>query len=199
MSEPVSLDDIKTHLRLDPDDTGEDLYLAALITAARRACERRINRSVVGAALTLTLDRFPHAPSGWPVVPVTVPAPDALEIELPGGAVTAIGGVSYLDAFGAAQQLGAAAYTALLGEPARLAPAGAWPDTAAQPGAVSIAYTVSPLAADDLAMVCQAMRLIVEGWYSHRGALAVDTRGIPTEVPLAVTWLLEPLRKWADD
>jgi uncharacterized phage protein (predicted DNA packaging) len=46
MTEPVSLSDMKAHLRLDADDTGEDTYLSAMIVAARRSIELQINRSL---------------------------------------------------------------------------------------------------------------------------------------------------------
>lgn len=46
MTEPVSLADIKAHLRLPDDETGEDAYLSALIVAARRGIETIINRAI---------------------------------------------------------------------------------------------------------------------------------------------------------
>ncbi|GGB21473.1 hypothetical protein GCM10011380_08810 [Sphingomonas metalli] len=48
MTEPVSLEDIKRHLRLDPEDTDEDAYLTSLLVAARRAVELQIGRAVIG-------------------------------------------------------------------------------------------------------------------------------------------------------
>lgn len=49
MMEPVALAQIKAHLRLDANATGEDDYLLALITAARRSVELHINRSMMTA------------------------------------------------------------------------------------------------------------------------------------------------------
>ena len=56
MSEPVALEDIKTHLRLDPDATDEDVYLTSLIIAARRMVERETQRTIVGPAPTIVDD-----------------------------------------------------------------------------------------------------------------------------------------------
>ena len=56
MSEPVALEDIKTHLRLDPDATTEDVYLNSLIVAARRMVERETQRTIVGPAPTIVDD-----------------------------------------------------------------------------------------------------------------------------------------------
>lgn len=106
MSEPVTLDQVKAHLRLDPGVTDEDGYIGALALAARRAVETRTRRTLVGAAPTLV--------------------------------------------------------------------------------------------DDDLAMACQAILLIVGSWYSNREGATTDARSIPVEVPLSVTWLLDPLVRWDD-
>jgi hypothetical protein len=57
--EPVALDDIKRHLVLDPVDASEDDYLTSMLIAARRACELRTRRTIVGEDRTLTLPAFP--------------------------------------------------------------------------------------------------------------------------------------------
>jgi uncharacterized phiE125 gp8 family phage protein len=198
MSEPVSLDIVKEHLRLDVGDTSEDAYLSGLIVAARRACEKRIDRSVVGAVEILTLDRFPGADSLWPyAITLEARSPRARDIVLAGGSIASVTALVYFDRDGAQQTLASGSYYAdLADEPAVLAPIGAWPGTAERPDAVTITYTVSPLAADDLAMVVQAMLLLIGGWYRNPEAVAVDQRGVPAELPLSVTWLLEPLRQW---
>lgn len=59
VSEPVTLADAKTHLRVDvPDD---DAYIEALIAVARTAAEDRLQRTLVNTAWRLTLDGFPPA------------------------------------------------------------------------------------------------------------------------------------------
>jgi hypothetical protein len=87
MTEPVALADIKTHLRLDPSATDEDAYLDAMILAARRACEARINRSVVGFSATATFDSFPQgagpAWSTWLWMPLEIFDPRRKDVPLP--------------------------------------------------------------------------------------------------------------------
>lgn len=56
MSEPVTLDDIKVHLRLEPGVTDEDVYLQTLIVGARRWVELHTKRVIVGASPTLVGD-----------------------------------------------------------------------------------------------------------------------------------------------
>ncbi|PZU13812.1 MAG: hypothetical protein DI606_04400 [Sphingobium sp.] len=53
MAEPVTLSEIKVHLRIDEDVTDEDEALEAMILAARRTVELRTRRTIVGAAPTL--------------------------------------------------------------------------------------------------------------------------------------------------
>ena len=55
MAEPVSVDDLKVHLRLG-SGTGEDSYLAGLVLAARRKIEIETRRSFSGAEPTLSGD-----------------------------------------------------------------------------------------------------------------------------------------------
>lgn len=198
MTEPVALADLKTHLRLDPSATDEDGYLAILGMAARRACEHRIHRAVVGTTATLTLDAFPTPPIAGLGIPLEAQQHDGLYIDLEGGTVASVTSVSYFDAAGVTQTIDPATYLADLSQiPARIAPVAAWPIAKPRPAAVTIAYVISPLSPDDLTMVKQAIFLLVENWYSNRGAAVVDTKGIPTELPLAVSWLLWPLTQFA--
>lgn len=46
---------------------------------------------------------------------------------------------------------------------------------------------------DDRTVVGQAIRLIAGSWYSNREAVITGT--IVSELPIAVTWLLKPLRR----
>lgn len=56
MAEPVTLAEIKVHLRLDAGVSGEDSYLDGLIVAARRSVELRTSRSIVAEEPTLIGD-----------------------------------------------------------------------------------------------------------------------------------------------
>lgn len=56
MAEPVTVDQLKVHLRLGSTVTAEDAYLAGLITAARRKVEIDTRRSFSGDDPTLAGD-----------------------------------------------------------------------------------------------------------------------------------------------
>lgn len=205
MIEPVSLADIKAHLRLELGETGEDEYLNALITAARRACELRLNRALTQGSLTLTLDRFPAARVGMSA------ALDRLNywiggdgqrydptIYLAGGDVASVESIAYRDPAGIDQVLASADYVVdLTRTPARISPATFWPAAARTAGSVVVTYTAAALAPDETVMVSHAIRLLVGSWYANREADAVDVRGAPVELPMSVSWLLAPLRQIA--
>jgi hypothetical protein len=200
MTEPVALEDIKRQLVLDPDDTAEDAYLGSMIAGARRACELRTRRTIVGEDRVLTLAAFPPAEPirlGWPGgAPLVAAVPGRDDVVLAGGSVAAVA-VKYFDTGGTDQTLASSAYFAALGKiPAELRARLAWPATQARPDAVRITYTLSPMDGGDLEMIRHAIRLIVGNWYANREAAVVDARGTPTELPIAVTWLLDPLCVW---
>lgn len=56
MPDPVSIDDLKVHLRITAEEPGESTYLARLVTAARRKIEIETRRTFSGDAPTLTGD-----------------------------------------------------------------------------------------------------------------------------------------------
>lgn len=189
MAEPVSLDEIKTHLRLDVSETGEDDYLESLITASRRAIEKKIRRSVLGGDAVLTLPGFPP---NLPLPAVTKPA--HVVIDLPGGVIAAVASITYYDGSNSQQTLAAGSYVASLTTiPAKLAPVGCWPISFCRPDAVTINYTEAALDDDDLSIAAQIIKLTVGTWYRNREHTQVDARGTPTEIPGTAAWLIDTL------
>lgn len=66
--EPLSLEEVKDHLRLDLDDYSEDIFLTELITTARTQCEEYCNRFFAEITALLV---FPNS-----IAPVYLP-PDS--------------------------------------------------------------------------------------------------------------------------
>jgi len=60
-SEPVSLEEAKKHLIVDADDTSEDTLIYGCISAARKAAESFLGRSLITQTWDLYLDSFPNA------------------------------------------------------------------------------------------------------------------------------------------
>lgn len=94
IAEPVSLAEVKLHLRVDiPDD---DALILALISSARQMAETLTNRQLLTATWNLVLDAFPG--------PSLMGVPAGTPYSLPGhtiliakGPVQAVQAITYLD------------------------------------------------------------------------------------------------------
>ena len=164
-AEPVSLDALKAHLRVDGGD--EDELLAAYCAAAREACETFQGRAYVAQIWQVTLDRFPGPGEDWVADKDFVPSADPFSvgvIKLPRPPLQSITSIAYVDANGATQTLAASGYQVdTASEPGRVLPAynGSWPSTRAQPNAVTITFTAgyaTPFTADATTNLLTATR-----------------------------------------
>ncbi|MEN9903698.1 MAG: hypothetical protein RLZZ555_263 [Pseudomonadota bacterium] len=123
-SEPITLAEAKAHLRLTHDD--EDLLISSMISAARAACEDRLQRTLITSSWRLTLPAF------QPIIFLAM------------GDVQSVTAVTYTDQDGATQTFSPSTYQLgrSNGRPVLVPAAGqSWPDT--QAGvieAVSIDY-----------------------------------------------------------
>lgn len=159
--EPVTLAEVKLHLRVDGVD--EDALITALITAAREQAESITRRALNTQTWRLTLDRFPAI------------------IELPRPHLQSVDSVQYVDTDGVLQTLAADAYqVAGTSEPARILPAygQSWPATRSQPEAVSITYTAGfgAAGADVPASIRQWILLYIGALYENREAFRAAER-----------------------
>lgn len=68
--EPVSISELKSHLRIDQEFTDDDLYLHSLISAARHHVETVSDRTLVRCQWQLKLDSFPSWDIELPRPPV---------------------------------------------------------------------------------------------------------------------------------
>lgn len=128
-AEPVTLAQMRQHLRDDPDlpaDAAEDDDLGSKIAAAREMLEHRLQRAIGDQVLEIALDAFPA--DG-----VKLPMPPAREIV----------SVAYVDADGVFQTMDPLGYWLDdYQSPAWLLPAAgtAWPTTAERANAVRVRY-----------------------------------------------------------
>jgi uncharacterized phiE125 gp8 family phage protein len=126
-AEPLTLAEAKTHLRADCAD--EDGLITSFITAARAACEDRLQRSIVSTQWLLTVDRFPAC--GGPLKLLMPP-------------IVSVASVQYIDQEGAVRTLDPADYLVdLVSEPGGIVPgvSKAWPTTLERINSVEVAYT----------------------------------------------------------
>lgn len=153
-TEPVTVDEVKAHLRIDHDD--EDVYLGLLITAARRYAETYLNRQFITATYKLRLDCFPC----W-------------EIQIPRPPFVSVTTLAYLNTSNVSTTLTENTHFTkdIYSEPGTIFPAYGltWPTTYGVPNAVTLTYVAGYGDADDVpAEVRYGILLIVARMYDSR-------------------------------
>jgi uncharacterized phiE125 gp8 family phage protein len=177
-SDPVSLAEAKTHLRITAPD--EDALIVGYLLAAREHVETITRR----ALLTQTWD---YSIDAW-----------ADRIVLPKPPVQSVTSISYLDQAGATQTLSAALYRLVkqsTGEWAILKAYNAvWPAVQTVESCITIrfvcGYGTPPGSIPEA--IRQAILLLVGHWFANREA--VNVGNIVNELPLGVEPLLFPHR-----
>lgn len=161
-TEPVTVAEAKTRLRIDGTD--DDVDIGIMIAAAREMCEQQTGRSIALATWELKLDAFPS----W-------------EIELLWPPIATVTHVKYIDTSGVLQTLDASAYTLDTHlEPGRVVPVydTEWPTTRETENAVTVRYTAGYGASCPQALK-QWILLQVGHWYRNREA-ATDRQMVVT-------------------
>jgi uncharacterized phiE125 gp8 family phage protein len=181
LTEPVSLDDAKLHLRVDIDT--DDTLINALIIAARQHIENVLNRSLITQTWDLWLDEFPGDDY----------------IELPKPPLSSVSSLKYYDTSDTVATWAAANYFVdTKSEPGRLCLAYGitWPTTTLRDfNGVDITFVAGYGAATAVPKpIKQAMLLLIGHLYEHREAV---TTGQITTVPMAVDALIYPYRNWS--
>lgn len=163
--EPVTTLEMKTYLRIDEDDTQDEL-VAGLIKAARLMVENVSRRILVEQRWRVALDRWPR---GGAVV-------------LPLSPVMAIEGIRVFDAAGAATEIPPAAFEAdLIGDPPRIDLRDAPQPGRARSGiAIDLraGYGATPEAVP--ATLRLAIKILVAHWFENRGDM-VGEQILPPE------------------
>jgi len=177
-SEPVSLDDMKAHLRVDHDD--DDDLIAAAITAARSHVEATTRRVLIEQAWRIHLARWPrNRMLRLPVAPLI--AVDEIRVRTGEGSPVVVDPEHYV--VDAASVPGRLALEADVPSPATRRMDAIEIDVTAGYGATA-ADVPSPLR--------HAVTMLVTHWYEHRGA--VGESGAGDAVPLGFAALVAPYR-----
>jgi hypothetical protein len=196
-TEPISLSDMKLHLRYLLDD--QDSLITSYIVAAIIYCENFCKRTfTTGTSLILNLDHFPHDggyhsiyPGGWNQYGHT----HHRTIHLPNPPVVSIDVITYVDINGVQQTLAPSAYqTDLINQAApRLAPIvnTDWPSTQHSLNSVLIHYTAGYPSGFPANLV-HAIRLLVGDWFRNQREASTSPQLF--EAPFSVKNLLWPLK-----
>ena len=156
VSEPISLAEAKTRLRIDSGDGSQDAVITGLIQAAREVAESVTGLSLAQRSWTLALDSFPyftdsaHSQSAYPpnyyaqAQFSTTLWNYSQQIKLQASPVVSVTGLRYVDTSGAVQTLHQDTDFILdrISEPARIFPQAGqfWPTCLYVPNAVQIDY-----------------------------------------------------------
>jgi uncharacterized phiE125 gp8 family phage protein len=215
-SEPVTLQEAKSHLRVTTDD--DDALIQSHLEAARERVELETGRQLLTATWELWLDRCPGASvsdsaSGGTAGALDLGAPAWLAwndwwarrfIDVPRPPLQAVVSVTYVDTAGVQQTWDPALYqvhkpSGPLARRGRIQPAYgvAWPVTRDQMDAVVVRFTAGYGAAGSTVpqMLRRAMLLIAGDFYGNREATIVnDSRMTVETLPYGVADILRQYR-----
>ncbi|GJL92773.1 head-tail connector protein [Hyphococcus sp.] len=173
-AEPVTLSELKAHLRVTTDD--EDALITGMLVAAVRAVEARASLALMPQQWRLTLDAVPEETLFLPLSPVS-----ALDD------VTVIGGE------GEAQTVADNLYDFVPGASARLRRAGPWPNPVPRLGGVRIDFTAGYADADAVPEpLKQAVKNLAAFFFESREAAG---EAKIYAVPSSVDALIAPYRE----
>jgi uncharacterized phiE125 gp8 family phage protein len=179
--EPISSTDAKLWSRID--GSASDTDITALILAARQKIEADTSLALTNKTLSLSLD---STPSGrHPIV-------------LPVGPVSSVTSITSYSTADASSVVASSVYRLdTASAPARivLKDGQVWPDGLRPETALVIVFVAGYGAAATSipAPLIQAARLLIEHWFSNRGAVVTGT--ISTEVQLGYEALISPFRR----
>ncbi len=187
LNEPLLLAEVRDHLRIDNSD--EDAYLGALITAARIYAESWTGLHLIDQSLKVTLDQWPGETrgqwwSGLATGPLSGLFGDRTSFRLAVAPVSLISEIRTLDGLGGAILWDSAQYRLVTGvDPVlTLASGASWPKPGQKTAGIEIALTAGfgPNWNSVPAAIRQAMLMIVARLYAARGdspAEAMRTTG----------------------
>lgn len=213
-TEPVTLAELKTWVRVDSDLTADDSLLTDEIQAAREDAETYCRRGLITQQLRLVCDRFPSPMAGklneywigqqWAAAGmggVSKFAPtdrSGYGIVLPWSPLQTVDSITYVDPTGATQTLASNKYIVdKVSEPCRIMPAFGcvWPTTLQQPNSVTVLYTVGYGANGTFvpAGIKRWIKIRAATTYRNREEVAILGRGKVELLPYVDT-LLNPHR-----
>lgn len=174
--EPVTLDELKTHLRLSTVSTVEDALLNSYMLVARKQAENYMKRQINDATWKLILPSFPSNGTGW--------------IELPRPPLTTVAGeitITYTDTAYNSTTLGSTFYTIDVNHTLpRIYPSfnssneNSWADlsVADRPNAVTVTYVSGYSSSAGSTLIPEEIKMWIKmrvgTLYEYRESITVD-------------------------
>lgn len=170
----VTLDEAKTHLRVDHTD--DDTYITALVDAAISVAENYTERSFFTQTWTLKLDDFPTD-----------------YIELIRGPIASVTSVKYYNSDNTLTTIDSADYRVdTYSTVARIEHTDTWPTTYDRIDAVEVVFVAGQLVADVPDDIKTAVKLIVGHLYQNRQDVITGTQ--VNQIPMGSRYLLDPYK-----
>lgn len=206
-SEPITLADAKSFLRVPTAYTAEDPLINLMIVSARQRAEAICELALLPQTWEVYFDSFPDGdywslsrPLGVrPFHREWLPTPSREAIQLPRPPLASVGFVKYTDPAGAVQTLASNAYNVdAITKPARITPVYGtlWPLTQAVPNAMFVRFTAGY--ADLTTLLAEAsdailaMQMMISSFYDNRANFVLNASVVP--IPHAAELLLMRLR-----
>jgi hypothetical protein len=182
---PITVDELKSHLRYLPDDDSQDDRLTSLIAAAVNFIEQETNRAYVQQTWILLLPHFPHvwhdlynARNTW-----YRPYADQCrgsQIILPRPPLVSVTEIKYYDTANSQQTLDTSEYRMIAGTnaPGLVEPINAWPQTHWRTDAVSIEFVAGYSDGETSTppeLVKHAIKLLAGAWDQNRESEVIGT------------------------
>lgn len=175
-TEPVSLAEAKTHLKMDDIDADDD-YITALIPAARAAAERETNRELIERTWDFKMAAFPVD-----------------EFALPKAPVASVTSIKYIDGDGVEQTVADSVYSVHADSTSPfvyLKYDNTWPSPREQMDAVTVRFVTGYSEIPDPIKV--AIKLIIADLYDNRSSAVMGS--IVTPTTRTAQKLLAPYRR----
>lgn len=181
--EPVTLAEIKSHLRIDVSD--EDTLLSGYIAAAREMCESIARRAFVTQTIQFRLLQWPMGNC----------------IVLPRPPLQSVNSITYTDSAGGSSTMSSGDYVVYSAPEPGLVVLGdgkGWPSATLQPGpSIVIEYIAGyGLASAVPQRYKQAVLMLTGHYYENRESVVVGQGVSAIEVPQAVMRILKIDRGW---
>lgn len=188
-AEPVSLAEVKDHLRITRND--QDDFLTNLISRARQHLEQLLNRTIPVTTYEMRLDRFPgtHGLHDWRDPTTDIRRRDAI-IPLFPPLLSAT--ISYRDVDDVPTVLAASEFTVdIFSEPGAIVPEFAkdWPTTRGHINDITVTYTAGYDETTHFLSqsITHSLLMLISHWHEHREA------AIEAPVPRAMAFAMDSL------
>lgn len=176
-SNPISLVEMKEHLRIVVDDNNDDNYLDDIQRAATSLFTALTQYQVMQATYLLSLDEFPYYEIEIPIIPL-ISVSTLLYYTSASDTITLEENTDF--------------YVSKSDRSAKIVPVSSWPTAYDRPDAVRITY-IAGNASNIPDNLLHCIRLLVSNAYENRQPVVVGSRA--EELPLSLKLMIDTFKR----